>query len=127
MKTRKISSDPKKEKVSPLPSAPIEDHGEAPPPLAVRSRQHVYRVGGLRIPVKNPDLIQGLRSRFARKYKEILRKTARVKKPEEQFDPDVIEPPIHHGPRVLRRSLPPSREGRSFDPDRDVEDEKDDK
>ena len=77
--------------------------------------------------MKNPDLIQGLRSRFARKYKEILRKTARVKKPEEQFDPDVIEPPIHHGPRVLRRSLPPSREGRSFDPDRDVEDERDDK
>lgn len=117
MKIRKISGDPKKVSIS------GDDH--APPPLVVRERRHVYRVGGLRIPVQNPDLIQSPRSRFARKYKEILRKTAKAKKPEERFDPDSIEPPIHLRSMVSRRSPPPFRREHSIDSDKDTEDEGD--
>ena len=113
---------------------PLPTHGdltEADPPsvpLPVRARQHVYRVGGLKIPVKNSGLIQAPRSRFARKYKEILHRMEKSRKPEgRRVDLDAIEPPIRSRPAP--RGYPPSPR-REFSMqrsklDRDVEDDGD--
>jgi len=97
-------------------------------PLPARARQPVYRVGSLKIPVKNPDLIQAPRSRFARKYKEILHKMERPKKPDEvRVDLDAIEPPIRSRPAPRGYPPPPHRElpRKRSELDRDVEDDGD--
>ena len=131
--TGKIIGDPSRSRRG-APPAPLPAPGDPPdrspfptPPPA-RARQHVYRVGALKIPVKNPGLIQAPRSRFARKYKEILHKMERPKKPDEaRVDLDAIEPPIRSRPAPRENPPPPRREPpmRRSELDRDVEDDGD--
>lgn len=80
------------------PSAGDEEgHGTA---LGSRAGRHVYRVGGLRIPVKNS--VRGPKSRCAGRVKDLLRK--RAESPMlPHSDPTVIEPPIRKPPAPRER------------------------
>ena len=62
--------------------------------------RHVYRVGGLRIPVKNS--VRGPKSRCAGRVKDLLRRRAESPAPLHP-DPTVIEPPIRKPPVARRR------------------------
>ena len=64
--------------------------------------KHVYRVGGLRIPVRNS--VRGPRSRCAGRVKDLLRKRAEAPV-SGHFDPTVIEPPIRKPPVLRERSV----------------------
>ena len=73
------------------------------------SRSHVYRVGKLRIPLRQGGEIKsGPKGQFVRRLKEILRKTSTIPK-KSLSDGDVHEPP--HRPISPRSSLPSSRPG----------------
>jgi hypothetical protein len=100
-------------------------HEPSPEPKEVR---HVYRVGDLKISVKNS--VRGPKSRCAGRVKDLLRRRAEHPIPPHS-DPTEIEPPIRkpplHRERVVRPDfLPPSRglsPGRErFEPEADVED-----
>lgn len=132
MRSKEFLGDSSRSNQAASPPSPIHgDLSEMAPSLfqlPVRARQHVYRVGGLKIPVKNSGLIQVPRNRFARKYKELLHRMEKSKRPEEKrVDLDAFEPPIRK--RVAPGNHPalPHREPlmRRSEFDRDVEDDGD--
>lgn len=84
--------------------------GKAQVGKGANADKHVYRVGGLRIPVKNS--VRGTRG--VGRVKDLLRRRAEAPVAR-HFDPTEIEPPIRT-PRVLRersisRDFSPSPHG----------------
>ena len=133
---RKILMDarrPKAAVMSPPATAGEEAHEESSSSSTspVGDRRHTYRVGPLKIPVRNPGLIGSPRSRFVRKYKDILHRMERSDdRPErDRVDLDSIEPPIRKrtAPRDQASFLPSSRQsppmGFRSEPDKDIEDD----
>ena len=100
---------------SDLSQAPQADREPEAVDSPIRERAHIYRIGSLKVPVRKVEVRQGPKGRFARRLKEILRKTRSIpRKP--LSDPDAYEPPRR--PSSPSRGLPGMRR-ESFRPDRD--------
>jgi len=85
---------------SDLPGETVQVPHQAVDSPIERERAHIYRIGSLKVPVRKVEVRQGPKGQFARRLKEILRKTRSI--PKKPFsDPDAYEPP--------RRPSPPSR------------------
>jgi hypothetical protein len=87
---------------SPVPGRAGDGSGQAggQAVVGIRGGRHVYRVGGLRIPVKDP--VRGAKDQSVARARDFLRKRA-GSPVVGHLDPTVIEPPIRKPPAPRER------------------------